>query len=109
MGGINSVTIAALKKDDVNLHQIDLFTYWTFDAGKMAKIRNVNDDLANNRVDVEFDILVGTPQVTRKLTRIILQNPYSELDANHQIRVFAYETGQTTLEDDMDTGNAYGN
>ena len=105
----NNVEIIAIVKDVSNLHQIDMLTLWTFEAGKMAKIRNVNDDLANNRVDVEFDILVGTPQVTRKLTRIILQNPYSELDANHQIRVFAYETGQTTLEDDMDTGNAYGN
>ena len=105
----NNVEIIAIVKDVTNQHQIDMLTFWTLDAGKMAHIRNVKDDLANNRVDVEFDIITGTPQVTRKLTRIILQNPYSQLDENHQIRVFAYETGQTTLEDDMDTGNAHGN
>ena len=105
----NNVEIIALGKDVANPHQIDVLTFWTLEAGKMAKIRNVNDDLANNRVDVEFEIVIGDPQVTRKLTRVILQNPYKNLDPDHKIRVFAHETGSATLSNEMDTGNAHGN
>jgi hypothetical protein len=103
-----NVEIVALGKDVSNPHQIDVLTLWVLPPGKMAKIRNVNDDLANNRVDVIFDVIEGDPQVTRKLTRIILQNPYSQLDEDHQIRVFAHEAANA-IQDDMDTGTAHGN
>ena len=67
------------------------------------------DDLENNRVNVNFNILDGAPQQTRKLTTIRIQNPVSALDVDHKIFVYAYETEVLQGQSDMDTGNAHGN
>ena len=107
MGSI--LEIKALVTESQDSHRIDVLTNWNLAAGKVADIINVKDDLENNRVNVNFNIVDGTPQQTRKLTTIHIQNPVSALDANHKIWVFANEGGVVTGQDDMNTGDAHGN
>jgi len=104
----NNVSILGLAVDSPASHRINVLTNWTLDSGKIARINSVKDDLANNRVDIYFDIVDGTGQNLKILTQATIQNPYNSLDSNHRIYVHAEDNG-TTLSDDMGSGNAHHN
>jgi hypothetical protein len=108
----NTVVIKALTRESYTSHKLDVLTDWTLDVGKVTKVRDVKDDLANNRVDVNFLIVDGSSPVLNKLTTIHIQNPISELDPNHKVYVKAYmESTPETVEAEaqMNTGDAHGN
>lgn len=105
----NNVEIRALAVESPNSHRIEVLTEWILEAGKVADIINVKDDLANNCVNVEFDIHDGDNPQSKRLTTINIQNPVSSLDPNHKVFVYAHEAGKATISDDMETGNAHGN
>ena len=105
----NDVSILALAVESLDSRHIWVLTNWELDNGKEAVYLRKIDDLAGNFVELVFNIIDGPSQKIKRLTKANLENPISQLDPNHKVKVTAYENGVFLKTVDMDTGNAHGN
>lgn len=107
-----NLEILAIAKDPSDDRVLIVLLNLDLTAGYVAKVRDVVDDLANNRVEVHYLIKVKEDEPdhhSNMLALVRTQNPYTMFDASHKTYVYAHEASQSDVDDDMNTSSAHRN